>query len=229
MKYLTSRLLRLWNDEGGWIGPALMGISALGSILGGGGKASSDSRNNQAMQQLLQDKARTDQYGIGQDAQFQQANTDLARKGFEEDARGSRAKQAIIGALLGGGLQDVNIDTPGIPKTLISGGLRPSALGESGRAGGQMLNQQALMKMLQGDTYQGGNLIAPPQIRETPKAGWLEKLGGIAGTVGGIAGGLGTMFPQGSGQQDTGQNMTPELRAYMDSILNNSGNTQGGL
>jgi hypothetical protein len=208
--------------------PILGAISGIGSILGGGGKASSDARQQQAMLQLGQDRARTDQYGIGQQAQMALANTDLARKTHEEDARGGRAKQALIGALLGGGLQDVNIDTPGIPKTTISGGLRPSALGESGRAAGSLLNQQALMKMLQGDTYQGGNILQAPGVQNTPKAGWLEKLGGIAGTAGALAGGIGTMFPQGGGQQDTGQNMTPELRAYMDSILNNSGN-QGGL
>jgi len=204
--------------------PILGAISGIGSIFGGGAKASSDSRNQQAMLQLAQDRAKTDQYGIGQNAQFQLANTDLARKGFEEDARGSRAKQAIIGALLGGGLQDVNIDTPGIPKTTISGGLRPSALGASGRAGGQLLNQQALMKMLQGDTYQGGQIMQAPGVQATPKAGFMEKLGGILGTAGAVAGGLGQVLPGFTGQQDTGQEMTPELKAYMDSILNNSGN-----
>ncbi len=175
------------------LGAILGAISGLGSIFGGGAKASSDSRNEQAMLQLAQDRAKTDQYGIAQQGQMALANTDLARKNHEEAARGGRAKQALIGALLGGGLQDVNIDTPGIPKTSISGGLRPSALGESGRAAGSLLNQQALMKMLQGDTYQGGQLLSAPGVQATPKAGWLEKLGGIAGTAGALAGGLQTM------------------------------------
>ncbi|MES2958114.1 MAG: hypothetical protein V4792_07995 [Pseudomonadota bacterium] len=205
------------------LGAILGAISGLGGILGGGAKASSDSRNNQAMLQLAQDRAKTDQYGIAQQGQMALANTDLARKSHEEDARGGRAQQALIGALLGGGLQDVSIDTPGIPKTSISGGLRPSALGESGRAAGSLLNQQALMKMLQGDTYQGGQLLQAPGVQATPKAGWLEKLGGIAGTAGALAGGLGTLGV-GAPKIDTGEGMTPELKAYMDSILNNSGN-----
>lgn len=181
------------------LGAILGGIGKLAGVFGGGAKASEDSRMNQAQMQLLQDRAKTDQYGIGQNAQFQLANTDLARKAFEENARGGRAKQAALGALLGN-LQDVNINVPGIQTASVTGGLRPSALGEGGRAAGQLLNKQALEKMLMGDTYQGGSILQAPGVREIPKASGWEKLAGTLGTIGSIAGGVGAaFFPQAGG------------------------------
>jgi hypothetical protein len=195
MGYWKARLLRLWMDEGGFLN-LIPGIaSAIGSLFGGGAKASGEARERQAALQLGQDRARTDQYGIGQQAQMALANTDLARKSFEEDSRGNRAKQALLGALLGN-LQDVNISTPGIKQTTITGGLRPSALGEGGRAAGNLLNQQALMKMLQGDTFQGGQILQAPGVQATPKAGGFEKFAGTLGSIGSIVGGIGAAAPQ---------------------------------
>lgn len=195
MRYdLKARLLRLWHDEGGWITAALGAISGLGSLFGGGAKAAADSRMQQAMLQMQQDRARTDQYGIAQGAQFQQANTDLARKHFEEDARGGRAKQAMLADLLAN-FQPTSINVPGIESASISGGLK---LGEGGKMAASELMKQALMKQLAGDQFEGGQILPQPGVQATPKAGWLEKTGGILGTLGAIAGGIKGILPQGA-------------------------------
>jgi hypothetical protein len=171
--------------------PAILGIGGLiGQFLGGAAKGASDGRMTQAQLQNQQDQTRTAQYGIGQNAQFQQADTDLARKAFEENARGDRAKQAVLGALLGN-LQDAKINVPGIQTASVSGGLRPSALGEGGRAAGSLLNQQALLKMLQGDQFEGGKILSAPGVQGIPKAGLFEKIAGIGGLIGGGMGAVG--------------------------------------
>lgn len=175
----------LHPSEGLAILPALLGIGGLVSqFLGGAAKGAADGREKQADLQSRQDQIKTAQYGIGQNAQFDLAQTDLARKNFEENSRGGRAKQALLGALLSN-LQDVNISVPGIQTAQISGGLRPSALGEGGRAAGALLNQQALMKMLQGDQFQGGNILQAPGVQVIPKPSTWEKIAGIGGLIGG--------------------------------------------
>ena len=193
MRYdLKARLLRLWHDEGGWLTAALGAISGLGSLFGGGAKAASDSRERQAMLQLAQDRAKTDQYGIGQQAQMQLGNLDLSRKGFEESARSGRAKQAMLADLLAN-FKPTSIDIPGIQSAKISGGL---SLGEGGKMGANELLRQALLKQLSGDQFQGGNLLQAPGVQATPKAGWLEKIGGLLGTAGAVAGGINSIIPQ---------------------------------
>ena len=167
-------------------------ISGLGGILGGGAKAAADGRMTEAQLRAIQDRTRTDQYGIGQQAQMQQGTLDLARKNFEEDARGGRARQAMIGDLLAN-FKPTSISVPGIESAQISGGLQ---LGEGGKAGASEMMRQALLKQLQGDTFEGGKILQAPGTQGIPQAGLLEKIGGIAGLGGAIAGGIGQFFPQ---------------------------------
>lgn len=190
MTYLISRLRRLWRDDGGWLQAALLGAGMLGKVFGGQAKGAADGRMAQANLQAEQDRTLTSQYGIGQNAQMQAGNLDLSRKGFEESARGGRAKQALIGDLLSR-LQDVNISIPGVQSASITGGLRPSALSEGGRAAGSLLNKQALLKMLEGDKFQGGEMLKAPGVQAIPQASKWEKIAGILGNVGSIAGGIG--------------------------------------
>jgi hypothetical protein len=166
-------------------------ISGLGGILGGGAKAAADGRMKEADIHTRQDNTLTAQYGIGQDAQMDAGSLDLQRKNFTEDARGGRAKQAMLADMLMN-FKPTSIDIPGIQSAKVSGGMQ---MGEGGRmAAGEML-KQALMAQLSGDKFEGGNILKAPGVQAIPKAGLLEKIGGIAGTVGAVAGGLGQVLP----------------------------------
>jgi hypothetical protein len=108
---------------------------------------------------------------------------------FSENSRGGRAKQALIGDLLSR-VQDVNISVPGIKNATITGGLRPSALGEMGRATGGELSRQALLALMEGDQFQGGERLQAPGLTPLPKPSTLDTILSIAGPAASIAGGL---------------------------------------
>jgi hypothetical protein len=221
-------------------------ISGLGGILGGGAKAAADSRMTEGELRSRQDNALTAQYGIGQDAQMDAGSLDLQRKNFTEDARGGRAKQAMLADLLMN-FKPTSINVPGIQSAQISGGLQ---MGEGGRmAAGEML-KQALMAQLQGDKFEGGGILQAPGVQGIPKAGLLEKIGGIAGLAGAVAGGIGQILPRGGSPQVPGipgattgvpgglpgqsidmsipdnSSLTPDLIAQINAITNRS--RQGG-
>jgi len=126
-------------------------------------------------------------YGTAQNAQMQAAQLDLQRRAFAEQAAGNRAKQATVGDLLSR-LQDVSINVPGIKTANISGGLRPSAMGDVGRTSNSILAKQALMKQLEGDQFQGGQILQAPQQSAMPQANALDKILSGAGLGGSFAG-----------------------------------------
>lgn len=194
MTYLLARLTRLLHDEGGWLQFLPMIASLAGGLLGKGAQKSAEGRMSEANLLQGQDALRNQQYTTRQNAETQAANTDLQRKNFEENSRGGRAKQALIGQLLsGGGLQDAHINVPGIQTAQVSGGLRPSALGAGGQNVAALLAKLAEEKMQTPESYTGGNVLTPPQLSGIPKASGWEKaagIGGILGTLGGSVGGL---------------------------------------
>jgi hypothetical protein len=194
MRYLISRFARLWQDEGGWILPVLAGAGLLGKFFGGAAKGAADGRKTQAELQRDQDAIRTAQYGTQQGAEMQAGNLDLSRKGFSENARGGRAKQAMIGDFLAN-WSPTSINVPGIKTASVSGGLQ-GALGEGGKAAGSLLNQQALMAMLNGDKFEGGKVLPTPGVTALPQPGKWEKTAGILGLLGGLGGTIGAAFPQ---------------------------------
>lgn len=190
---MTSRLLRLLHDEGGWIQAALMGAGLLGKLFGGGAKASADQRMQEALLGAQRDRTQADVYGTAQDAQFKNANTDLQRREFSQQARPANAQQVALGDLLKN-IQDVHIQPPpGVHMGQISGGLRPSVFGENTRQAGGELSRQALAKLLAGEQFDPIQMLRPPTPTQTPQAGKLENLMGILGTVGGLAGGVGEL------------------------------------
>lgn len=164
--------------------------SALGSIFGKSAGSKSDQRQQENMALAQQNRTLADLYGTQQAAQFAQGNQDLARKQFSEQARGGRTKQAVIGDILGR-LQDVNVSVPGIKTAQVTGGLRPSAMGETSKAASAELAKQALLKLMGGDTFEGGNLLPAPQLAGMQQPSGLEKFLNIAGLVGSGIGGIG--------------------------------------
>src|SRR5688572_1003879 len=103
--------------------PAIAG--AVGSIFGKASGSKSDQRMQENLLTQQGNRNTVDLYGTQQNAQNQAGQLDLQRKGFSEDARGGRAKQAMIADLLQN-LKDVSINVPGIQTANVTGGLRPS-------------------------------------------------------------------------------------------------------
>lgn len=152
--------------------------SALGSIFGGAAKGASSSRESANNQALLQDRNRTDQFGIQQNAatsaanaqqqaimqallggsneQNAHANIDLDRRKFVLDAPSTRGKQALLGSLMQN-MKPVTM-TGGSPQMLarmpqFSGGLSPSALGPLARQMGLLMQQNSVAGQQKGDTF----------------------------------------------------------------------------
>lgn len=170
----------------------LLGMGGdLGQVLGGAAAGAAQGRLQEGDLLARRDLAKNQQYGINQGAEMQAGNLDLARKSFSEGARGSRAKDALLGNLLQN-VQDVNISVPGVPSGGgVTGGLRPSALGAGGRQAGSDLAKQALLAMSTPDAFTGGQVLTPPQLAPIPEASGWETAAGVGGTVGSILGALG--------------------------------------
>jgi hypothetical protein len=164
--------------------PAILaGASLLGKLFGGGGKASADSRAQEAQLNQQRDNTAIARYNAEQDANTQNAQTDLNQRGFALQAPGERAGNSVRGDILagttkpkGGGRFDYTSMAP--------------ELSASTRGVGQSMARDALMGQLKGDTFAPIQKPTLPRATPIPQAGMMEKLGGLAGIFGGLAGGL---------------------------------------
>jgi hypothetical protein len=167
-----------------------------GAIIGAGGQIAGAIAANRAAGRAQEtglntnrDAVGTSQYGVGQNAQMQAGQLDLSRQQFGEEARSRRARQAMIGDLLAN-IQDINVSVPGIQNASVTGGLRPSAMGELGRGAGSELSKQALLRLLQGDTFTGGEILPMPGLTPTPQANGLDRLLSVGGSLGSLSGAI---------------------------------------
>lgn len=191
---------------GGLIGgiagaPFTGGASLLPTILGGVGAASSvlgkqqegkaAGANQQAQTQQAQDRNALALYQAQQQAQNTAAQTDLDRQRFASGEQGRNAKNALISALLGGGIAPTRVNVPGITPASISGGMlaslknNPEAL-----ASLAMLKGQANTALEKGPSFTGGEMVKPPTLTPLPDLGkgngflnTLANIGQIAGSV----------------------------------------------
>lgn len=175
---------------------ALMGLGAAGDVLGKQQAGAAQGRAAEAQLQQGQDRNAVDLYQAQQNAQNQAASMDLQRKGFEQQSRGTNAKQALLAALLGGGYQPSQVSVPGVQNANISGGLAASLKNNPGvLAAMQKLAQQASTAQDTPLSFQGGELVKAPTLSTLPQqskgGGFLDILSRIAqigGAVGGVAG-----------------------------------------
>ena len=131
-------------------------------------------------------------------AQQGQARLGQERAQFERDSPDVRFGQAMRGNLAQN-LQDVSLSggSPRLQKSIVNygGGLRPSAIGEGGRAAGAQLAGIG-SSMMGKDTFNIPDLPQAPQIPGLPQSNWLDKLLGVAGPALGFAGALGPQQQQ---------------------------------
>ena len=126
----------------------------LSSVLGGAAKSSADTAAAKSVFDM-------NNYNSQQNAQMNQGQLDLQRKQFDESSESSRMRRALVGALLGN-MQDVNVTVPGIKNATITGGMRPSALGQNGKDLAALMVKLASEKAQAGNAYQGGEILKPP-------------------------------------------------------------------
>lgn len=170
-------------------------IAATSQVAGAqaGGRAAG--RQAEANTNLSRDTLSNSQFNTQQNAQMNAGQLDLQRKNFTEDARKSRAQQALMGDAFSH-YSPVDINVPGVPHSQISGGL---SIGAGGKQAMAELMKQALLAQISGDTFEGGKLLTPPTQTPLPKAGKLDSFLSTLGTVGSLAGAVGANWPQKDG------------------------------
>ena len=170
-------------------------VGKAGAIAGGQQAGANNARVAQGQLDISRDRNVLDRYGLEQSAQNQAGQLDLQRKGFETQNRGATAKQALIAALLNGGL----------PSTSIAGGKASGGLVEKLRADPDAM---AAMRNLHGQAdkaqmaplqFSGGEILQAPQLSAPQKIDIGNKgLGNILTKIAQIAG----AFSGGGGEQE---------------------------
>jgi hypothetical protein len=189
---------------------ALPVLSGIGQIAGGAAAGAQSDRALAGQQTAQENQANLNQFTAAQNAQNQTGQLDLQRKMFSEQARGGRGKQALIGDLLAN-MQDVNISVPGVQNATVTGGMRPSALSAGGRQAGSELHKQALMALMNGDEFKGGEIMTPPEVKQAPEKGGMEKGLDWLGLIGSLAG----AFGGGGVQSPTKYSQLPGATGYI--------------
>lgn len=165
------------------LGPLLGGIGDAASVLGKQEQGKAQGKAAQAQLQQGQDRNAVDLYQAQQNAQNQAGQLDLQRKGFDTANRSASAKQALIGALLGGGVTPTSIGPSGA-----SGGLLRSLNGNpDALAALKLLGSQGSTAQTTPLQFQGGTMVAPPTLTPLPaidNGGVLSALARI-GEIGG--------------------------------------------
>jgi hypothetical protein len=156
----------------------LSGVGDVASVLGKQQQGKAQGQVQQANAAADHDRNATSLYGTQQAAQNNAGQLDLQRQQFETGNRSASAKQALIGALLGGGMAP----------TSISGGQRSGgifeALQKNPDALGAMktLGSQGSAAQLKPQTFTGGELLKAPQLSAMPEVdngGFLSTLANI--------------------------------------------------
>lgn len=168
---------------GGTVSTIMDAAGDVGSILGKQQQGKAQGQVAQENANLSRDRNALDLYQQQQNAQNQAGALDLQRKGFEQNARGATAKQALIAALLGGGMTPTSIGPGGA-----SGGLMRSLMANpEALAAMKTLNSQASTAQNTPLAFTGGQMVQAPTLSTPTKidnGGFLSTLA----TIGQLAG-----------------------------------------
>jgi hypothetical protein len=173
--------------------PYIQGAGAVGGAIANNRAAN---RQAEAVYNQSQDAAADRRADTG----LQQINSDLDQRRYADDNYQQNVRNAMFGDFARG-VQDVSISSPSnIPRSTISGGLRPSAMQGRGELG-ELMRTRAMANLMnpiepggiaQSDgSVQGGpgsrrlpTLSALPELREVPETsgvdsamGWLDAAG----------------------------------------------------
>jgi hypothetical protein len=159
----------------------------VGSVLGKQEAGKAAGKVQQANVNSDADRTAVALYQAQQNAQTQAAQTDLQRKGFESQNRGSSAKQALIGSLLGGGVTPTSVGPGGASGGLLrSLNANPDALEALKTLGSQGRTAQTTPL-----AFEGGNQITAPKLTPVPQV----DQGGVLSTLARVSELLGAASP----------------------------------
>ncbi len=173
------------------------GVGAVGNVLGKQQEGAAQGLVQEAQLGQGQDRNAVDLYSAQNQAQNQQANTDLERQKFTDTHRGTTAKQALLAALLGGDYKGSEVSVPGIQNAKVSGGMMDSLKNSPGvMAAMQKLAGQASTAQDTPLAFQGGQPVAAPTLTPLPQQGKgskmldaLSRIAQVGGAVGAMRGG----------------------------------------
>lgn len=178
------------------VGPALgPALSAVSSVLGKQQEGKAAGAQAQANAQQNQDRNALSLYQTQQGAENSAAQTDLQRKQYTDTARSKASTDALMSALLSGGVPKTSISVPGITPASVSGGMldalknNPDALKALATLHGQASDAQTTAP-----TFTGGNMVAPPKLTALPDTGNSGFLSALA-NIGQLIGAAGSAMP----------------------------------
>lgn len=190
MSFLGSLVSWLPIPGASTIGKVLDVAGGIGSVAGQAAQGSSNQRMAENQQLMQMNTLANQQYNTQQNAQMQAGQTDLNRKLFSENARGGRAKQALIASLLQN-YQPGHVGVAGVKDANLSGGLGASLQNPESRASMAQLYKDALAAQMTPDTFQGGQVLTPPTMQQPKGSSMLEKILGGTGLGGSLLGAIG--------------------------------------
>lgn len=178
---LISGGLDLVDGGGGGLKDLIgAGLGAAGSMAEGREKGRAVENANTTLQDNQRLIANRDFESGLQD----RAKLDMDRREFAQKSRGTNFADALKSSIAMN-LRDGAFNRPeGIPTISLSGGLRPSAMGEQGRAAAAAMNDQAMRALLAGETFDELPALERFTPTEMKKGGALDTILGIAGTLG---------------------------------------------
>ena len=192
-------------------GGILSGLSRLlqfagpvSELLTGAARGAAGERGDQNAAAQNANQTRANLYGTQQGSvlralenleggRLNRANLDLSRRNFSLNAPSTRADQSIRGSMMAN-LQDARVDAPAhLRRATITGGMRPSVLGDDTRALGREMMAKSLRDQMAGDEFEDvpetdfqGGLIPTPEMEGYREPGGLESTLSAGGSIGGI-------------------------------------------
>jgi hypothetical protein len=170
---------------GGVAGTIMDAVGSAGSVLGKQQAGKAQGKIDQATLNQRQDQNALQLYQDQQAAQNQAAQTDLQRQQFATGNRSTTAKQALIGALLGG-----KVTPTSLSGGKASGGLLASLNGNpDALAAMKALGSQGSQAQTTPLTFSGGQMVQAPTLTKLPQVdnggllSTLASIGQIAGSV----------------------------------------------
>jgi hypothetical protein len=164
--------------------PVILAATAVAGKVAEGrakGRAAETQLNTQ------RDQITAQNYQAQLDAAAKARQQELSERQFALKAPSTKLSQLLRGGILQGAT-DAKINVPGLQRTEMTGGLRPSMLSDEAKSGGGAMVQQALQSLLKGEQFNPMTMPTAPGLTPTPQSGGLDTFLNVLGGVGSAAG-----------------------------------------
>ena len=195
-----------------------------GKLLGGAGEIAGSLAEGAAANRTEADKRSLDQDRTRVTDEISLRNAELERAKLpsdlrtNEDAQARNAYKDALKASLARNMQDVSFGPrpKGVPTMSFSGGSRPSAIGEGGRKAAEIMENQALQRLLNPEARVAMSPLERVKMSEAQKAGMMEKILGPLGMGLNVAGKFADgMGPSAKASDVVDSDLTPLANALL--------------